>query len=185
MPSASQIAALAPWWSACACVTACALMSRPATAPRIRLRAWRVAASTITSPITYTLMAFRGLPGTCSRPSAIGFIGAADYDARPDVAGHRLPDPAPPGRRPPRPRPRDHARGERRPGRLGARARGLPEDRPRGDRRAAGRARRGEVDAHRRADEAAPGAGPQRRGPLDRPVVAVHPGRAARRPHQV
>ena len=41
----------------------------------------------------------------------------------------------------------------------------------------------GQVDADRRADQAAPRGRPRGRGAVDRPVVAVHPRRAARRPH--
>ena len=46
-----------------------------------------------------------------------------------------------------------------------------------------GPARRGQVDADRRADKGAPRGRPHRRRALDRPLLAVHPGRAARRSH--
>ena len=76
----------------------------------------------------------------------------------------------------------DLAGRERRARGLGAGPRGLPEhrqcDRDRIHRRARGR----QVDAARRADQARARARQDGRGAVDRPVVAVHPGRAARRP---
>ena len=65
---------------------------------------------------------------------------------------------------------------------LGARQGDLPAHRQRVDRRLHRPARRGQVDADRRADQASARAGPRDRGALDRPVVAVSRRRAARRP---
>ena len=86
-------------------------------------------------------------------------------------------------RRPPRAGARDHARRVRRPARLGAGARGLPGDRQGADRRADRRTGRRQVDADRRAHQGAPRPGPVGRRALDRPVLAVHARRAARRSH--
>ena len=77
----------------------------------------------------------------------------------------------------------DHAGRERRPGRLGARPRGLPAHRhgPRssGFTGPPGAGKSTLLGALTKLERAR---GPHRRRAVDRPVLAVHPGRAARRP---
>src|SRR4051812_20714238 len=55
------------------------------TAPRIRPAAWRVAASTIVPPATWTLNACAGRPGTACRPSAslISMVHTVAYGTGP------------------------------------------------------------------------------------------------------
>src|SRR4051812_17903612 len=87
------------------------------------------------------------------------------------------------GGREARARARDLARRERRPGGVGAGSGGVPEDRPSGRGGLHGAARRRQVDADRDPGQERTRAGADGRGPVDRPVVAVHEGRAARRSH--
>ena len=102
---------------------------------------------------------------------------------RADAVDRTDPCRAPARRRPPRAGAGDHARGVRRPARLGPRPRGLPAHREGRDRRPHRRSGGRQVDPHQRARQAPARAGPHARGALDRPVLAVHPRRAARGSH--
>ena len=90
--------------------------------------------------------------------------------------------PAPARRRQARPGPRDLAGRERRPRGLGAGPRGLSAHRPGRRDRLHRAARGGQVDAAGGADQARARARADGRGAVDRPLLAVHQGRAARRP---
>ena len=122
---------------------------------------------------------------TRSPQSAAGYTsgtGRPGMIARPDGQLRPATRPAPARRRQARAGPGDHAGRERRSRGLGAGPRGLPAHRPGRRDRLHRAARGGQVDAAGRADQARARARADGRGAVDRPLLAVHQGRAAGRP---